>query len=707
MTFFDRVRTAWAAFVAETTSGPDLQRALPFMFPAWRTAAPVPSMTSYQSYANEGYGKNAVIYSCITTIATAAPSAQLEVQVRKGARMTPRRDNKLQELLDQPNEHMSQFAMVELLHTHLNIAGNAFLLRSPDGGPNGSLFCARPDRMHIVPGRRELLGYVYIAEDGEKIPFLPQDVVHVKLPNPLDPFEGLGAGMAPLAAAATEGDVDNQATASLKAFFENAMVPFGVFTSKNILEDGEVKRIRARLREQLGGGAGKMWESLILDADATYQQMGMSMQQMEFPDLRTITETRLCAVFKVPPILVGLKSGLEHSTYSNYKEARADLWEDKIVPDNMRVADAMTAAFRSLLPRGGRIGHDYSSVGALQEDRGEKFARATSGWTSDLMTLNEARAEMGLEGRSNGDLRRSEMRAPAQLAPLNDETTPAEEVNRRGVERLRMLTHAQRKQVGVEWHRTFDRTARSHELKFMKAAQERLAEEVGKLVARARENRGMQRRDLAWTDIERAMFRFLEEDGQEAWVATFGPLMTDLLLEQGENIADKWGLIWDVTSADARNFLASYTLKFADALQSTTKEGLRKLLSQGQADGWSITKLTDEIKALYDGWDKTRAEAIARTETIRSSNAGAEVAFAGAGIAQKEWFTAEDEMVCPFCGEMHEQRQATAGTYYQVGDSMTVDVDGTQQTLRFDYEDVRYPPLHPNCRCTLLPVVED
>lgn len=706
MKLTDRVRMAWTALTAQSDVGPALERVLPFMFPAYRTSSPVPSLKNYQSYASEGYGKNAVVFSCISTIATTAPSAQLEIQVRKGSRMVPRRDNGLQQLLDQPNEYMSQFAMIELLHTHLNIAGNAFLLRSPDGGQNGSLHIARPDRMHMVPGRREILGYVYIAEDGDKIPFLPDEVIHVKLPNPVDPYEGLGPGMPPLAAAATETDVDNQATSMLRQFFENAGVPFGIFTSKNILDDGEVKRIRARLKEQIGGGQQKFWETLIMDADASYQQMGITMQQMEFPDLRTITETRICAVFKVPAILVGVKAGLEHSTYSNYKEARSDLWEDKIIPDNMRVADAMTNAFRSLLPRGGRIGHDYSRVSALKEDRGEQFNRATSGFSGDLMTLNEARAEMGLEPLLNGDLRKSEMRGPS-LLPAPDPLPPVGQASRTRTFGLQILTQAQRQKVGAEWHRAFDRTARSHELKFMKAAQERFSDEASTLVSRARENRGMQRRDLAWSDIESAMFKFLEGDSQEAWVSAFKPLMSDLLLEQGENIADKWGLIWDATSADARKFLESYTLRFADTLQATTKDTLRDLLSQGQADGWSISKLTDELKAVYDGWDKSRAEMIARTETIRSSNAGAEVAFAGAGVDQKEWFTAEDEMVCPFCGEMHEQRKGTEATYFQLGDAMTVDVDGTQQVLRFDYEDVRYPPLHPNCRCTLLPVVED
>ena len=41
-------------------------------------------------------------------------------------------------------------------------------------------------------------------------------------------------------------------------------------------------------------------------------------------------ESRICAAMQVPPILVGAKVGLDRSTFTNYQEARKQLWEEAI-----------------------------------------------------------------------------------------------------------------------------------------------------------------------------------------------------------------------------------------------------------------------------------------------------------------------------------------------------------------------------------------
>ena len=131
---------------------------------------------------------------------------------------------------------------------------------------------------------------------------------------------------------------------------------------------------------------------------------------------------------------------------------------------------------------------------------------------------------------------------------------------------------------------------------------------------------------------------------------------------------------------------------------------------------------------------------IARTETIRSSNAGAVMSYAKAGIEEKQWYTAQDGNVCGFCAEMHGKVIGTSDTFFNRGDTMLIELPEqlmVQQalewlekglwvgdvlcgisdvmvavnketriaTMTFTYEDVGAPPLHPNCRCTILPVV--
>jgi HK97 family phage portal protein len=173
--------------------------------------------------------------------------------------------------------------------------------------------------------------------------------------------------------------------------------------SKHVLDDDEIKRIRARIRSQYAGER-KWHEIMILDAEAEYQRMGLNLDEMAFPALRGLTESRICAVFDVPPILVGVQVGLDRSTFSNYAESRKALWFDKLIPDNQRIAEAFTLGFANDLGEDGIVAHDYSGVRILQEERNAQFARATQGWTSGLIMKNEGRREVGLPPVEGGDV---------------------------------------------------------------------------------------------------------------------------------------------------------------------------------------------------------------------------------------------------------------------------------------------------------------
>ena len=211
---------------------------------------------------------------------------------------------------------------------------------------------------------------------------------------------------------------------------------------------------------------------------------------------------------------------------------------------------------------------------------------------------------------------------------------------------------------------------------------------------------------LTFVNFEKAMAEYMDMHGIEEWELLFMPLFTGLLAEQSVLWAETLGVgVWDIANPEVQVFIKDYAYKFADGLGTTTKTGLRGLVSSAQAEGWSINKLRDELGGIYGGWDKTRAEMIARTETIRSSNAGAVMSYQQAGIEYKQWFTAQDGLVCGFCQEMHNKIVGVSENYWAMGDTMTVDVpDAKPISMVFSYEDVGAPPLHPNCRCTILAV---
>ena len=72
-----------------------------------------------------------------------------------------------------------------------------------------------------------------------------------------------------------------------------------------------------------------------------------------------------------------------------------------------------------------------------------------------------------------------------------------------------------------------------------------------------------------------------------------------------------------------------------------------------------------------------------------------------------EWYSAKDERTCDFCLEMHGTVYGTNDTLFYEGQQLNVQVGDQMKTLQFGYEDVTCPPLHPNCRCTLLPRMDE
>jgi len=169
-------------------------------------------------------------------------------------------------------------------------------------------------------------------------------------------------------------------------------------------------------------------------------------------------------------------------------------------------------------------------------------------------------------------------------------------------------------------------------------------------------------------------------------------------------------------------------MDFAEAIVETSRKALSGMFKQGVAEGWSIPTMQKGIEQLFTQWTegnlrleewawidqrmpKYRREMIARTETIRASNKGAEALYQQWGVEYKEWLTAFDERTCPWCAQMNGKRLVTGGTWFQKGEQWNVEVEEGGETrikgMVLDYEDVKGPPLHPNCRCTLIPWKEE
>jgi len=149
------------------------------------------------------------------------------------------------------------------------------------------------------------------------------------------------------------------------------------------------------------------------------------------------------------------------------------------------------------------------------------------------------------------------------------------------------------------------------------------------------------------------------------------------------------GFAFDVTHEKARDWIRDNAADTVTGISRTTRETIRDLVDASFAEQFDVEDLADEIADVV-GIDPSRAETIARTETMKASNAGQQLAWDQAaeeglltGDESMEWIVTPDDRLCPICEPLDGQTVPLGGMF---------DVDG---------EDVEGPPAHPNCRCTV------
>ena len=163
------------------------------------------------------------------------------------------------------------------------------------------------------------------------------------------------------------------------------------------------------------------------------------------------------------------------------------------------------------------------------------------------------------------------------------------------------------------------------------------------------------------------------------------------------------GTSFDVDQTDVNKFIEEASYEFSDSVNDYTEERLKAILKESAEKGWSVEETADAIEKFFKG-SRARAEMIAQTEMARAAVNGAIASYEQSGVVVgKEWVTAGDEQVCPYCSAMDARYETLQGNYYNRGQSL--EADGG--TLTFGYSSVPGPPLHPRCRCDILPVINE
>lgn len=193
--------------------------------------------------------------------------------------------------------------------------------------------------------------------------------------------------------------------------------------------------------------------------------------------------------------------------------------------------------------------------------------------------------------------------------------------------------------------------------------------------------------------------------GTEAQLAqSLEPIIYATIVETGRAALAEIGVqagTYDPFTPAIDSYFKDHSLKVSKDINDETAKQLRATLTEGVKAGESSYELRARIEKVMGVASTMRADRIARTEIARAQGFADIEAWTQSGqVSGKEWYTARDEMVCPYCASLDGQIFGLQENIFSQGDSLTID----GKTQHYNYEDIPSAPLHVNCRCTLLPV---
>lgn len=645
--------------------------------------------------------------------------------------------HELLELLNKVNDYMTFRDLVFNWVQHMDLVGEAYwylVKRSPTAKPE-EIWPLRPDYIRPVPGNLAenefIKEYVYQVPGSGEIKFSPHEIIFFRRPHPTDPYSGIGVVEASL----TTVETDKMATLWNRNFFKNSARPDAVLVSETNLTDIQVQRIRD-MWQKLYGGTGNAHKMAVLEGGLKYQPLQQSIKDMDFLKQQQWTRDKIMALFGNTKIALGIvedvnRANAEASEYVHIKNT--------IRPIMQRFVDALN---EYLVPLYGK-NYFLAFEDPVPEERELKLKEFSEGWNKWL-TINEIREELGREAIEGGDT----LYLPLNLISIDGGSKEQKiiklninqkkkdkirgkylaqkyayyvnQVQNRNVRQKKILKKIQNKilkQLQEEIKKKNSPEVMLSEKKketfwrgfvdIIKRYEKRITEKMKVIYERQKDEvltKLRNRKSITTKNIHRYLF------DKEKWKVEISvnllPILEEIVREEGNWAMNYLGEIEEYVASEASlRYIERTAIKLSHSVVDTEIDRLKRTLQEGIEQEESIDKLTQRIENVFNRLERYQAERIARTEIVRASNFGVVDAYKQTGLVEaKMWYTAIDERVCEFCSPMNGKIVGIDENYFDKGDKMRGVGGGT---IDFDYEDVGFPPLHPNCRCTVVPILKE
>lgn len=550
---------------------------------------------------------------------------------------------------------------------YLDLWGSAYWIkerRNAEGLPT-EIWVARPDRMKVLPDPKGnyIKGFRY-SRGSRVISFRPEDVVWFRHFNPLDEYSGLSP-MAPLRLSA---DLGVAASKSNRAVFRNAMNfgRVGLTLKTDNPTDVQIEEFYTRLKKRYTGTENE-WRPPVFGMDVDVKDLGFSAKEMEYLSTLRWSLEEVARAYDVPKIML---EDLERSTYANVDAAERIFWRN--ISTYLQFLAAETNEMLS--PDFGpnlEMRFDTSGIEALQPNLDAIALRQREDVKSGIVTVNEARAERGLEPVSWGN----QWWASALLVPVDGGSD--------GGESSLLPSEALMARAAALHGKRLEGTETSFAKMQRALFTQQKREVLAKLEAESRSFR------------EKQAGLFDPEEWRGPATAAARPVYLAILQDVAGDTIGEWalGIAFDVMNPVVQEWLDRRVNLWATSVNAETAALLVDEIREGLELGESVKGLQARVEKVFDFSTEVRTERIARTEANGAANRGALEAFRQSGVVDsKTWLATLDQRVRPDHLAAHGQTVPLEAPFLVGGESLMHPGDGS-------------PANSINCRCATVPVI--
>lgn len=661
--------------------------------------ASIPTMSDGQAFlvaGNEGlrnlnrkqllYEYKNIVFSCVNV--RAQEIARYEPLIYNQNPRTvkdriPLPDHEFLQFLDNPNPYMSKYELFEYTSIFMDLTGEAFwyiALGETSNKPQ-QVWIIHPHQIEEIWEGNTLLGYKLTKDDGTIIPLEPLEVIHFKLPDPVNPRRG----RSPLGANLLYVRTENETSEFQHNFMLNSAIPSGMVSVKSNITPEAFKKLKLQWKDQQRGTKNVGNTLFMRNGDFEYTKVGLSLEDIDISALRAMTQDDVRKAYRVPKPKLGDTDGQglgrDGAETVNYVFSR-----DVVDTTQMRFDDTLQRYAR-LAYKDNTIFIDH--VCQIPENETyelEKYKAQIVEWDKGFnrwLSINDIYDEKGLDHIPGGD----------HIDSLNSPTieTTAKVLRRRTVKAL-PVAKKKRRITKPEYFDYLDKKYDSSAVKYGEIIKEALRNQKKRILNKLEGLKNIDDELLIGFTIEEQRtilniveLMYNESEDTGAYATEFVSGTTDYQLSEVFKIA-----------------LRDDTERIVKGFNEQTTQYLRDTITEGLEEGDNFDMLKTRISNVFDIAENSRVERLARTETHRIINESTSDAYLAAGIYSVQWVTDADP--CPLCESMEGTITDIGTPFLSVGDTIT-DVEGKDFTV--DYQDVHSADLHPNCKCKLVPITRN